>query len=353
MQGSIQSQLESMERSALTQVDGAQHHRSCCWAASPSPSSRAAPTLACKNGGQWEPRGSKRATEGPSAPKPGGHEAACKTAACPFPHHGTQSLYPPQHGSSASAQCCIRQQQQPCTAAPWERVVLGHCILQQQPCTYQQRGSQQHGAWRVPNPEQHTLLPAGQTLCMSPETHTLLWGLCLNSLQMQKDSAGCIHTGTRSSSSLLHQPWLLFTPLFLLRQPISLLFLLSSFPRSCAALPRIPCATQQPALLHSSESLLLSHHFFGICWSQRSKNLNGEIPALGPSPLNSLWYWYRAHRRQYQAKGGSIHACNSPQLGAFYSITAIKNCPFKSFVLEISILAAQVQIYWWEQLHEE
>lgn len=157
---------------------------------------------------------------------------------------------------------------------------------------------------------------------------------------MQKGSAGRIHTqgqgaAPRCCTSLaaFHSPippsptHISFVPPF----PIPTFF--------CAALPGIPCATRQPALPHSSPSLLLSHRCFGICCSHRTKNRNGELPALGPSPFYSLWYWYSASRRQYQAKGGSIHACASPQLGAFYSITAIKNCPFKSFVLKISILA--------------
>ncbi|CAN8188818.1 unnamed protein product [Coccothraustes coccothraustes] len=51
MQGLIQPRLESVERSALTQVDGAQHHRSCCREAKPSPSARAAPTCGLQEWG--------------------------------------------------------------------------------------------------------------------------------------------------------------------------------------------------------------------------------------------------------------------------------------------------------------
>lgn len=135
-----------------------------------------------------------------------------------------------------------------------------------------QRGSQQCGAWRIPHPECHTLLPARQTLRTSLETLTLLWGLCLNSLQMQKAQLDVFTRRDKEQLLTAAPAWPLFTPLFLLRQPAYLLFLLSSFPRFCAALPRIPCTTQKPALLHTSPSLLLSHHFFGICCSQKSRN---------------------------------------------------------------------------------
>lgn len=133
-------------------------------------------------------------------------------------------------------------------------------------------GAKPRVARRVPHPRQRTLLPTGQTLRTSPETHTLLWGLCLNSLQMQKAQLGVFTHRDKEQLLTAAPAWPPFTPLFLLRQPTSLLFLLSSFPRFCAALPGIPCFTRQPALPRSSPSLLLSHRFFGICCSHGSKN---------------------------------------------------------------------------------
>lgn len=331
MRGLIQPRLESVERSALTQVDGAQHHCSCCWEAKPSLSARAAPACGLQEwglaGATGEQEGNDSSLRAPLSPGLVGTKlpAGRQRVLSPLqlrPSSPRDSPHP-----HPRAQARQRHRGRPCTAP-----------THSSPARLQ-RGSQQRGACSIPHPKHHTLLPTGQTLCTSPETHTRLWGLCLNSLQMQKAQLD-VFTHMAKEQLLTAAPaWPLFTPLFLPRQPASLLFLRSSFPRFCAALPRIPGTTQQPALLQSSPSLLLSHHFFGICCSQRSRNWNGEIPALGPSPLNSLWYWYRAHRRQYQAKGGSIHACSSPQLGAFYSITAIKNCPFKSFVSKISILA--------------
>ena len=145
------------------------------------------------------------------------------------------------------------------------------------------------------------------------------------------------HAGTRSSSSLLHQPGCLSLPysfanphLFCSSSPHSHVFVLP--PQASPALPdSLP--------FHALLQVYFLRCFFGICCSHRRRNRNGKTPALGPFPLHSPWYWDSAGRRQHPAKGASTRACTSPQLGAFYSITAIKNCPFKSFVLKISILA--------------
>lgn len=212
-------------------------------------------------------------------------------------------------------------------------------------------GAKTCAAWIVPHSEHRTLLPTGRIPCTSPETFV---GLCLNSLQMQKAQLGVLTHRDKEQLLAAAPAWPPFTPLFLLRQPTSLLFLLSSFPRFCPAFPGIPCFARQPALPHSSPSLLLCHHFFGICCSHGSKNQNEEIPGLGPSPFYSLWCLYSASRRLYQAEGDSIHACTSPQLGAFYSITAIKKLPIQVLCLKrFPSWLQQAQIYWWEQLQEE
>lgn len=204
--------------------------------------------------------GQQQLPEDPSGPEPGGHEAACRKAARSFP-------------LAAQALLTNRLRRHPHPKAPaWERRRwCPHAAPANSPAQLH-RGSPDCVAWRVPHPKHHTLLPAGQILRTSPETHTLLWGLCLNSLQMQKAQLEVFTHRDKEQLLTAAPAWPPFTPLFLLRQPTSLLFLLSSFPRFCAALPGIPCATQQPALLHSSPSLLLSHHFFGICCSQRSRN---------------------------------------------------------------------------------
>lgn len=174
------------------------------------------------------------------------------------------------------------------------------------------------------------LLPTGQIPCMSPGTHTLLWGLRLNSLPMPKTQLGAFTHRDKEQLLATAPACLPFTPLVLLRQPTSLLFLLSSFPRFCAALPGISCLTQQPALPHSSPSSLLSHHFFGICCSHRSKNPMGKYQPWGPLPFTVPGAGTALSRRQNHAKGGGIHAHTSPQLGAFYSITAIKKTAHSS-----------------------
>lgn len=112
-----------------------------------------------------------------------------------------------------------------------------------------------------------------------------MWGLCLNSLQMQKAQLDAFTHRDKEQLLAAAPAWPPFTALFLLRQPASLLFRSSSFPRLCAALSGIPCFTRQPALPRSSPSLLLSHHFFGTGCRHRSKNRNGKIPAWGPLPF--------------------------------------------------------------------
>lgn len=200
--------------------------------------------------------GQRQLPEGPSPPRPGGHEAAGRTAARSFPAAAqaqlAKGLAPSPHQSPSTAM------------APWAPV---HCTHPQQPCT---AAAWEPAAWSLQHPSPQA--PHAASHSASPETHTRLWGLCLNSLQMQKAQLD-VFTHMAKEQLLTAAPaWPLFTPLFLPRQPASLLFLRSSFPRFCAALPRIPCTTQQPALLQSSPSLLLSHHFFGICCSQRSRN---------------------------------------------------------------------------------
>lgn len=139
-------------------------------------------------------------------------------------------------------------------------------------------------AWRVPHPKHRTLLPTGQILCMPPETHTLLWGLCLNSLQMQKAQLGVFTHWDKEQLLTAAPAWPPFTPLFLLRQPTSLLFLLSSFPRFCAALPGIPCFTQQPALPRSSPSFsaIISLGFAAVTGTRIKM---GKYQPWGPVPF--------------------------------------------------------------------
>lgn len=276
MQGSIQPRLESMERSALTQEDGAEHQGSCQPSpAQPSSCRTAASASHGRVGGQQEL---------PESPLP---PACCRTAApgssggsprdsAPIPpqstaweraqsthtgcglwgvYHPEHQLHP-QHPAGCGVWGVHHPEHQLTPQAVWEQCGV--------PLTLAVSSS-------VPHPECHTLLPTGQSPCTSPETLTLLWGLCLNSLQMQKAQLDVFTHRTRSAPHCCTS-LAAFHSTVPLRQPTSLLFLLSSFPRFCAALPRIPCATQQPALLHSSPSLLLSHHFFWICCSQRSRN---------------------------------------------------------------------------------
>lgn len=77
---------------------------------------------------------------------------------------------------------------------------------------------------------------------VSRDSHTFV-GLCLNSLQMQKAQLGVLTHSDKEQLLAAAPAWPPFTPLFLLRQPTSLLFLLSSFPCFCAAFRGIPCFT--------------------------------------------------------------------------------------------------------------
>lgn len=172
MQGSIQPRLESMERSALTQEDGAEHQGSCQPSpAQPSSCRTAASASHGRVGGQQEL---------PESPLP---PACCRTAA------------PGSSGGSPRDSAPIPPQ-----STAWERAQSTHtgCGLWGAP----HPGSQQQcPSPRVPHAASHRAKPVH----VSRDSHTFV-GALPEQPANAKGSAGCIHTQDKECSSLLHQP---------------------------------------------------------------------------------------------------------------------------------------------------